>query len=110
MEITQSVIKEVKFNSKVMPDHVQSFEFLRKTPRLELAKVNTKSTITGGVSPVTQSDSIYIETLATLSVYVKPVKDGVVVKEANWIDQIQDVDFMYEIYSAWADYQASFYK
>lgn len=102
-----------KFHSSAIDigEFKKTLMFYRKRPRLDTALINTKSVLAGGLPPLTNADAIFLDAIATLTVYMDPIDDqGAVVKNAGWIDLIYDNEILLALYNEWLIYQNSFYK
>ena len=110
-KIEREKIINFQFKSE-MPDvgtYEQTLRLKRRTPRLDAAFITTKSILCGGMPPVTKSEMLLLDTMASLSVYIEPLDKSGKVIENDWMDDILDQEILFAIHNEWVKYQNSFY-
>ena len=91
-------------------EYACDFRIFRKTPRLDAAVITTKAALTGGITPLTRGEMMFIDTLATLTVFFEPIdRSGRKIEKPDWIDDILDQEILYALHREWLDFQNSFY-
>jgi len=87
------------------------FRIYRRTPRLSVQIVNTKSGLTGGMTPINKSEALLIDTIGTISVLADPLdQKGEPIGDSSWIDEVRDNEILFALYAEVIKYQNSFYS